>query len=265
MEKPGYWAVIPACVRYDADLPANAKLLYGEITALSDAKGYCFASNAYFTELFGLSDRSVTRLIAKLADRGYLRVEVIRGEKNEVLERRIYAVYNSTQPCDPPDKNVGTPPDKNVTTPPDKNVGENNTSIEYITPIVPLEGDEPQKQKRRKRETKEAPDWKPERFAKFWAFYPRGENKQGAIRAWDKLRPDDGLIARMGLALQRQKQKPDWAQGVGIPYASTWLNGRRWEDEDRRPIDVQPAQTSKPLRYHVELIDGEEVVIFDEE
>ena len=70
MDKPGYWAVIPATVRYDPALPPNAKLLYGEITALSNAKGYCYAQNRYFSALFGLSDRSVCRLLAALAKGG---------------------------------------------------------------------------------------------------------------------------------------------------------------------------------------------------
>ena len=90
---------------------------------------------------------------------------------------------------------------------------------------------------RRGREAKDAPDWKPERFAGFWAFYPRGEAKQAAIRAWDKLAPDDKLIETMGKALKRQKQSADWLAGVGVPYASTWLNQRRWEDEDRGGSD----------------------------
>lgn len=77
------------------------------------------------------------------------------------------------------------------------------------------------------------PEWKPERFAAFWKFYPRGENKQRAVKAWDKLKPDDALIATMGRALAKQKASPDWQRGIGIPHASTWLNGRRWEDEQR--------------------------------
>ena len=101
-EQPGFWALIPASVRYDKELPPNAKLLYGEVTALSDKLGYCYAQNSYFSDLFGLSERSVTRLLSTLVDRGYLRVDVVRDTATqEVLERRIYAIYN-TEGAGPP-------------------------------------------------------------------------------------------------------------------------------------------------------------------
>lgn len=77
---------------------------------------------------------------------------------------------------------------------------------------------------------------KPERFEAFWTYYrahARGEDRQGAVRAWDKLRPDDDLIAVMGRALRAQVQSEDWQQGFGIPYAKAWLNGRRREDEPK--------------------------------
>ena len=248
-ERPAYWAVVPAVVRYDPDLPPNAKLLYGEITALLGRKGYCYAQNAYFEELFGLSERSVTRLLSALVKGGHIKVEVVRDERTqEVLERRIYAAYDgaAVEP-DPPDNFDGTPPDDFDGTPPDKNGGENSTSYDYNPPpIVPPKGDGARKPKKARQEPKRAPDWKPERFDGFWKFYPRGENKQGAIRAWDKLQPDDGLIAEMGRALQRQMQRPDWQQGVGIPYASTWLNQRRWEDEERQPLPPPPPTEPLP-------------------
>lgn len=112
-----------------------------------------------------------------------------------------------------------------------------------IPPYSPPKGDgaEPRKQR-----SKTTPAWKPERFEGFWAYYPRGENRMGAVRAWDKLKPDDALIDTIGRALQVLKASPAWRDGVGIPYASTFLNGRRWEDAKAK----RPAQSAKsqPVR-----------------
>lgn len=91
------------------------------------------------------------------------------------------------------------------------------------------------KSSRRREAPKDAPDWKPERFARFWDYYPRGESKQAAIRAWDKLQPSDALIDEMAAALMRQMASESWQDGVGIPYASTWLNNRRWTDVSKAP------------------------------
>lgn len=279
-ERPAYWAVIPASVRYDQDLPPNAKLLYGEVTALSDKRGYCYAQNGYFSELFSLSERSITRLFAVLVDRGYLRVDVIRDDSTqEVLERRIYPVYDhgiSEPPPDifvgtppdiapqgmggdytPPDNFVRTPPDNSDGTPPDKNVGENNTSIEYIPPIVPQGG-----QAKKKRNPKSVPTWKPERFEAFFKFYPRHEDRVSAVREWDRLKPDDGLIDTIARALKRQVRNKDWA----VPYACRYLRNQRWLDELPKEGSPAPArpQARQLTGWHTEVIDGEEVLVEDE-
>ncbi len=256
-ERPAYWAVIPASVRYDQDLPPNAKLLYGEVTALSDKRGYCYAQNGYFSELFSLSERSVTRLFAVLVARGYLRVDVIRDERtNEVLERRIYPIYDHGISEPPPDNFVGTPPDNFDRTPPDKNIGENNTSIEYIPPIVPQGG-----QPKKKRNPKSVPVWKPERFEAFWKFYPRHEDRVSAVREWDRLKPEDALIDTIARALKRQVQNKDWA----VPYACRYLRNQRWLDELPKDGKAAPArpQARQLTGWHTEVIDGEEVLVQD--
>ena len=56
--KPNYYAIIPANVRYDSNLKAIEKLMYGEITALTYKEGYCFAKNGYFAELFDVANSS---------------------------------------------------------------------------------------------------------------------------------------------------------------------------------------------------------------
>ena len=242
-DKPGYWAVIPASVRYDADLPPNAKLLYGEISSLTDVTGYCFASNAYFEQLYELSSRTITRLLKSLEERGYIRIVDANGGNGQ---RKIYAGQNPLNA--PPDKNVYTPLTK-MSIPPDKNVGDNNkSSIKFTNPpIVPQEGTG-KKAPRKKREPKKQPDWKPEIFQRFWDLYPRHESKQSAITAWDKLKPSNDTIKEMSAALRRQVESEQWQRGIGIPYGSTYLNQRRWEDEpspDRthsQPTDVEGSE-----------------------
>lgn len=88
--RPGYYAIIPADVRYDDQIPANAKLLYGEISALIGADGYCYASNSYFMKVYGFSDPTISRLIAKLEDAGYVKRVLERDQSGQVVRRKIY-------------------------------------------------------------------------------------------------------------------------------------------------------------------------------
>lgn len=72
--------------------------------------------------------------------------------------------------------------------------------------------------------------WKADVFARFWKCYPRHESKTDAVRAWNKLRPDDALIRQMSIGLYYSLRSELWRRDIGIPYASTWLNQHRWED-----------------------------------
>lgn len=127
-----------------------------------------------------------------------------------------------------------------------ENPTQQNNNI-HIPPIVPQKGDGVCGKKRRK--AKSVPAWKPERFEGFWVFYSshgRGEARAKAVAAWDRLQPDDALIEVMARALQRQTRTEEWQRGIGIPYASTWINGERWKDVVRPPrrADDAPAESS---------------------
>ena len=80
---------------------------------------------------------------------------------------------------------------------------------------------------------KPAPDHAPELFAQFWARYPRKRGKQAAIRAWERIRPDEALCGVMLEALGRDAASRQWnaQEGRFIPHPATWLNQGRWEDE----------------------------------
>lgn len=88
-KRPGYYAVIPAEVRYDRNLTPNARLLYAEITALLNDEGYCFASNAHFAELYEVKERTVSGWISELRKRGYITVFVDRDMDGKVACRKI--------------------------------------------------------------------------------------------------------------------------------------------------------------------------------
>jgi DNA-binding transcriptional ArsR family regulator len=96
--KKSYYAIIPANVRYDTELPANAKLLYGEITALCNEKGYCWAGNEYFASLYKVSKTSVSKWISKLIENGYITSELIYREgSKEILNRYLRIVQDPVQ------------------------------------------------------------------------------------------------------------------------------------------------------------------------
>ena len=113
--KPGYYAVIPADVRYDKSVPAAAKLLYGEISALIGPDGYCFASNGYFADLFGLSEETISRHLAKLEKAGHIVRELIKDADGQIVQRKIFlrvSVPEGQFAAPPIDENVNTSPQK---------------------------------------------------------------------------------------------------------------------------------------------------------
>jgi hypothetical protein len=88
-DQPNYFAIIPADVRY-ANIPGIAKLLYAEITALCNKKGFCWATNGYFANLYKVSERTVQRALVVLQDNNFIKVSFdTSGATNS---RKIYIV-----------------------------------------------------------------------------------------------------------------------------------------------------------------------------
>ena len=231
-----FFAVVPATVLYDDTIEANAKLLYGQITTLTmytGTDGRCDATNAQLAQQNGWSEYTVSRYVSALKKAGHIEVRYTPDPKDGHPVRSIYQVVQAPPLIDKKRKEVidekrNPSSAKNAMT----NVLNNNIS--------------PPKSPQRGRRAKSTAEWKPERFEGFWKFYPRGEGRQAAIRAWDRLQPDDDLILRIGRALTVQKASPEWMAGIGIPHASTYLNQQRWTDEKRELIEPAPVQAAEP-------------------
>jgi len=115
-ENPSYYAVIPANVRYDQNLKANEKLLFGEITCLTQSTGFCFASNEYFANLYGTTKETVSRWISNLERQGYLKTKLEYRKGTKQIVKRYIQINQY-------------PIDEIINTPIDENIKDNTTSI----------------------------------------------------------------------------------------------------------------------------------------
>jgi hypothetical protein len=86
------YAVIPCRVRFDTNLTANSKLLYGEITAnFTDHKDYCECTDNYFANIYGTSVSSIQNWLLNLEEHDYIEREIVCKEGTKQIEsRRIY-------------------------------------------------------------------------------------------------------------------------------------------------------------------------------
>lgn len=128
--RPGYYAVIPADVRYDNQIPANAKLLYGEISALIGSEGFCFASNQYFADIYGWTPVTVARLVTKLEDAGYIKREIEKDKSGQIVRRKLYLSVSAHD--EHPLNNFDNTPQQNCGEGINKKVKDTNTSITNI-------------------------------------------------------------------------------------------------------------------------------------
>lgn len=130
-QQPSYYANIPATVRYDNELTSSEKLMYGELTALTNKYGYSWASNRYFSELYEVSKVTVSRWVSKLEQKGYVTLVYKNKEGSKEIDKRL--IYINDTPLNindnTPKQKSGEGVNTNVKPPINTNVKDNNTSI----------------------------------------------------------------------------------------------------------------------------------------
>ena len=92
MKQPKYYAIISAEVRYDKNLTANAKLLYAEITAFLNMNGECFATNKYFSNLYGKSIVTISKWVNELIANGYISSYYTYKEGTKEIDKRYLSI-----------------------------------------------------------------------------------------------------------------------------------------------------------------------------
>ena len=235
----------------NSNLSLRAKGLLSQILSLPDGWDYTIAGLAQINK----EGKDAVRVaVQELEKAGYIvrRQKMDAGGKFGGNEYIVYEYPHDTAPLSDFPSTVSPAAEKPLTENP---LTENPTQLnkdisskDIYPPVSPPEGDcsasdetprqKPKNTNRRDRGNKLQPDVLPERFEKFWNFYrshvPDGVsagNKQKAIRAWDRIAPDDALVDTLASSLYAQTKTHAWKSGIGVPHASTWLNNRGWDDD----------------------------------
>lgn len=98
--RKSYYSITPANVRYSQKLVDGAKLLYGEITALCNERGYCWATNEYFAQLYGNDARTVSRWLTSLVKEDHIYVDTSKGIR-KIFLRHVFSpdeLYDEVDP-----------------------------------------------------------------------------------------------------------------------------------------------------------------------
>lgn len=128
METPNYFAIIPANVRYNRNLKEWEKLLYWEVTALTNKEWYCFATNKYFAELYYKDEKTISRWINNLKENKLISVEIETFRYDDWTVKKIRKIYIAKKCEDGGDEKENNHMDIFVPDHMDTDVQYNNTS-----------------------------------------------------------------------------------------------------------------------------------------
>ena len=217
----------------------------------------------------------VRRMLKELEEAGYL----LREQNHDAAGKfsgNTYVLQDDAPPLseksDDGEQPLSEKTDDGVNRRRETPSSENPTQINKynITNNTPL----PPKGEKRKRKPKAVPEWQPERFERFWAAYPRDEGRADAVEEWDALAKDkelmeqhgndpDRLLDEIARGLQRHLACEEWKRDIGIPHACRWLRKRKWKEKQKTA--AVPEQFRPPPRAcHIEVIDGEERLVYDD-
>lgn len=235
-----YYAIIPANVRYDNDLTPNAKLLYGEITALCNEKGYCWASNNYFAELYKVSKKSISKWINQLIQKGYIKSQIMYKEGSKSIEeRRLYISNPMEEKFHTPSPKVLYPIEEKFHTPMEEKVKDNNTYINNTNNNTVISLDD---------------------IDNIWKLYPNKKDKTKAYKYIKRILTKEKIsVEELERAVKRYAKEKENTDKQYIKHGSTFFNGAYIDylDENYQPSEsVQPTTKIESSLDLLDLING---------
>lgn len=253
VEKPNYYSITPAVVRYDKSLPMGARFMYGEITALTKKDGYCWAGDAYFAELYEVKKATIQNWLRALEQKGYITRERVYKDGTKQIKNRYIKIFDT-----PMQNNLGTYT-KNFDNPAQNNLGTYAKNIENpmqnnlrdsITSTTTSNNTNINKD----RAKPPKPVAHRDQFESLWTLYP---NKKGKETAWKSYSSsiksgvtDDDI--RQGINNYLAEIKAKGTPKRYIKHGGTWFRQKGWEDEydttpDTATIRKRPVTVRETL------------------
>lgn len=200
----GVW--IPREIWLDERLSALDKVILVEIHSLDNGEEHCHAGNDYLAEFCQCSTSKVSKAVSKLIELGFIKVFSFDGRVRRLQSCLGFCTQQSSKICEAAEHNM---------LPININNNIDNKSIS-----------------RRRSNRKTYSDG----FDEFYSVYPRSIAKNPALKAWEKLKPDDSL-KHIIITDVKKRIDGEWKgrEERFIPYPSTYLNSRPWEDEPTEP------------------------------
>lgn len=219
----GFYSIIHGTILTDKTISEGSKMMYCYLTNLTNAKGYCWATNKYLAEVAQVTDREVRNRLKELKDKKYISITINRDEKNQVISRIITVTPYGTlvpYPMEQSFHTYGTGVPVEVVK--EEKVKENNTPFINIPPNE-------------------------EYFTEFWNAYPKCKRKCNqknckiAYLRISNLKEEHANIMK-GLELWKKQ----WNDPNYIPAPLVFIHQERWkgivEEENEKAVQQEKEE-----------------------
>lgn len=212
-------------------LSSGAELFYRRLLSVVDDYGRYHAhptllrAGTYPLKMDVVTDDHVAKWLAETVKAGLIRVYSAKGQKYiEVQDfgQKARSKSKFPAPCEQSDSNVQAECSQPAIIPTHLDV----VVVEDVVTTLPDKSGGSSKPT--------ATDY-PDSFVQFWNHYPRKVGKGAAYKVWKRMsRPDkEAAIDRAEwFAGCWKHHDPHGDRASFIPHPATWLNGRRWEDDE---------------------------------
>ncbi len=246
MENKDTYALIPYEVLKNNKLTMGARVLYGCLMTLSNQKGYCWAKNEYLATEFEVSKKTVSFWVSELVASGHIEVKFTYKANTKSIEQRIITpktliginekvttyTQKSNEGINEKVKDNSIIENYNNNSIKEENTGECVQDVSIVSNTgFQKEKSISIKKAPKKEDVQDAEAYKIP-FSEFWEKYQKKEGKIDAEKIWKKISDAEREIIMQGLENYASRPDNEKDNRKYQPYASTFLNQKRYLDEN---------------------------------